>query len=69
MTAQDGIARPDPDRGKKRGTKPGEDLAPATRVTLDRTDSPPTTDERPLTFRFGEEAHAWITRNAAVLAG
>ena len=44
MTAQDGIARPDPDRGKKRDDKDG--LAPATRVTLDRTDSPPTTDER-----------------------
>jgi hypothetical protein len=46
MTAQDGIARPDPDRGKKRGTNAQQDLAPATRVTLDRTDSPPTTDER-----------------------
>ena len=45
MTAQDGIARPDPDRGKKPGGD-DQDLAPATRVTLDRTDSPRTTDER-----------------------
>lgn len=46
MTAQDGIARPDPERGKKpaRGAA-GKGLAPATRVTLDRTDSPPTPDE------------------------
>jgi hypothetical protein len=43
MTAQDGIARPDPNRGKP--GKQGKDLAPVTRVSLDRTDSPPTTDE------------------------
>ena len=28
---------------------------------------PPTADERPLVFRFGDEAEEWMTRNAAIL--
>ncbi|MGZ4306543.1 MAG: hypothetical protein ACXVSL_16960, partial [Solirubrobacteraceae bacterium] len=37
MAPDDGISRPDPNRSTG--------LAPATRVSLDRTDSPTTTDE------------------------
>jgi hypothetical protein len=42
MTPADGIARPDPKRGTAAAQK---GLAPVTRVSLDRTDSPATTDE------------------------
>jgi hypothetical protein len=51
MSSDDTMSRPDPNRGKAPSANSGraggsKNLAPATRVTLDRTDSPPTSDER-----------------------